>query len=178
MQRWSMLRLRPAQAIDPGQISSAALPLRKPCRGPGSSFRGVTIDEFVEPAHGAVAGFVLVEERQLFLFKLLEKLLPRDLFEISVLRGKVEPKHAGPSLAASALHGGWRSATLLCPGADLIMVRRHLCFARGALRGLKFSALPMLEINVGPVLNVPGSGDGGFGRARELVAEVPIDHPA
>ena len=75
-----------------------------------AGFGRFTADELVEIAALAARCFLLIEQREVRFVKLLEEFLPRDLFEIVVLRirciGEFEADYPGTVLRLRRADGG------------------------------------------------------------------------
>src|SRR5579883_2177453 len=91
------------------------------------------MDEFVEAALVAVSRFLLIEESQIGLVELLEKLAPGQHIQLAVLGIEIQPKDARVIRAHGVGHGRRLAASFLRPAADGLVIAGHLGFGHGLL---------------------------------------------
>ncbi len=82
-------------------------------------------DDLVEVALAAAGELVLHEQRKITLVKLLEPLVPFNVFErlFAGVTGEVEADHADVTVAAGTAHTGGRRVSLFGPLANLLVIR-------------------------------------------------------
>src|SRR5207302_8392806 len=87
----------------------------------------VTAYELKEVARLPTGRFILIEESQFLLFKLLKKLIPANLFKciLASVAGEVDAQDAWFTMAFRAFYGCRFALTCFCPSFDLIMIRSY-----------------------------------------------------